>query len=96
MNPPDALVDALIDLLEDKGWSNSVDDLGTALGVPKDYAEDFVKISTERLLRVIVDRLLQSKDYKVKDMARRHQISLEFKTTIEGNCRHNSSIVTQE
>ena len=96
MNPPDALVEALIDLLEDKGWSNSVEDLGTALEVSKDYAEDFVKISVERLLRAIVDRLLQSKDYKVKDMARRHQISLEFKTTIEGNCPHNSSIVTQE
>ena len=93
-NPPDGLVKPLLDLLEDTGWSNSVEDLGTFIGAPKDNEESFVKITTERLLSAIVNKLLECNNFKVKDMARRHEIDLETTTTISGNCSHDASTVS--
>ena len=75
LNPPDGFEKALLDLLNGVGWSNSVEDLGTAVGVPKDNAEDFIKDDTVGVLRAIVDKLLQSRDFKVRDMAVRHEIN---------------------
>ena len=96
LNPPDGFEKALRDLLNGEGWSNSVEDLGTAVGAPKDNAEDFIKNNTVRVLRAIVDKLLKSKDFKVRDMAVRHEINLEIKTSFEGECSHNPSTVTSE
>ena len=96
LNPPDGFEKALLDLLKDVGWSNSVEDLGTAVGIPKDNAEDFLKITSEGVLRAIVTKLLQSKDFKVRDMAMRHEINHEIKTTFEGDCSHNPSTVTSQ
>ena len=87
---------ALLDLLAGAGWSNSLEDLGTAVGIPRDGAEDLVKIATEGVLRTIVDKLLESKDFKVRDMAKRHEINLEIKTSFEGECSHNPPAVTSE
>ena len=95
-NPPDGFVKALLDLLAGAGWSNSLEDLGTAVGIPRDGAEDLVKIATEGVLRAIVDKLLKSKDFKVRDMARRQEIDLEIKTTFEGDCSHNPTALTSE
>ena len=96
LNPPDGFVKALLDLLAGAGWSNSLEDLGTAVGIPRDGAEDLVKIATEGVLRAIVDKLLKSKDFKVRDMARRQEIDLEIKTTFEGDCSHNPTALTSE
>ena len=96
LNPPDGFMKALLDLLSDAGWSNSLEDLGTAVGLPKDNAEDFVNTTTVGVLRAIVDKLLESKDFKVRDMARRHEINLEIKTSFEGDCSHNPSTQTSE
>ena len=96
LNPPDAFEKALLDLLTDEGWSNSIEDLGTAVGIPKDNAEDLLKIATEGVLRAILAKLLQSKDFKVRDMAVRHEINLEIKTVFEGDCSHNPSAQTSE
>ena len=96
LNPPDGFEKALLDLLNGEGWSNSVEDLGTAVGIPKDNADDFVKIATEGLLSAILDKLLQSKDFKVKDMGKRHEINLDVKTDFDGDCSHNSSTVTTQ
>ena len=93
-NPPDGLVKPLLDLLEDTGWSNSVEDLGTFIGVPKDNEESFVKTTIDRLLSAIVNKLLECDNFKVKDMARRSEISLETRTTYIGNCSHGMSTVT--
>ena len=87
---------ALLDLLSGAGWSNSLEDLGTAVGVPKDNEEDFLKIATVGLLRKIVDKLMQSRDFKVRDMAVRHEINLDIKTVFEGDCSHNQSALTSE
>ena len=87
---------ALLDLLSDAGWSNSLEDLGTAVGLPKDNAEDFVNTTTVGVLRAIVDRLVKSRDFKVRDMAVRHEIHLEMKTWVEGECSHNPSSKTSE
>ena len=95
-NPPDGFVKALLDLLAGAGWSNSLEDLGTAVGIPRDGAEDLVKIATEGVLRAIVDKLLKSKDFKVRDMAGRHEIDLEIKTSFEGDCSHNPTALTSE
>ena len=95
-NPPDGFVKALLDLLAGAGWSNSLEDLGTAVGIPRDGAEDLVKIATEGVLRAIVDKLLKSKDFKVRDMAGRHEIDLEIKTSFEGDCSHNPTTLTSE
>ena len=95
-NPPDGFVKALLDLLAGAGWSNSLEDLGTAVELPRDGAEDLVKITTEGMLRAILDRFMQSKDFKVRDMAVRHEINLEIKTVFEGDCSHNQSSLTSE
>ena len=96
MNPPDGFVKALLDLLSGAGWSNSLEDVGTAVGLPKDNTEDFLNIATVGVLRAIVDKLMQSGDFKVRDMAMRHEINLEIKTSYEGDCSHNSSSLTSE
>ena len=95
-NPPDELVAALLDLFGNTGWTNSLEDLGVVVGAPKDDDADFVKITTLNLLGAIVDKLLQCQDYKVKDMARRHEISQEIKTVLEGKCPHKSTTVTNQ
>ena len=97
LNPPDGFVKAMLDLLEDRGWSNSVEDLGVAVGAPKDNEEEFVKTTTDRLLRTIVEKLTQCKDFKVKDMSTRYEIILETKTSLSGaECSHGSSSVKSE
>ena len=96
MNPPDGFVKALLDLLSGAGWSNSLEDLGTAIGLPKDNENDFLRIATVSVLRAIVDNLMQSRDFKVRDMALRHEINLEVKTSFEGDCSHNPPALTSE
>ena len=96
MNPPDGFVKALLDLLSGAGWSNSLEDVGTALGLPKDNAKDVLNIATVKVLREIVDKLMQSRDFKVRDMALRHEINLEIKTSFEGDCSHNPTALTSE
>ena len=96
VNPPNEFEKALVDLLNGAGWSNSVEDLGKAVEVPKDRAEGFLKIATEGLLSTIVDKLIQSTDFKVKDMGKRHLINLEIKTDFEGDCSHNPSTITSQ
>ena len=96
LNPPDGFVAALLDLLAGAGWSNSIEDLGTALGAGRDGEEDLVKLTTVGTLRAIVDRLLQSKDFKVRDMGKRHEINLETKTEFKGDCSHNSTTFRSE
>ena len=97
LNPPDGFVKALLDLLEDRGWSNSVEDLGVAVGAPKDNEGGFVKTTTDRLLRAIVEKLAQCRDFKVKDMSTRYEIILETKTCLSGaKCSHGSSSVKSE
>ena len=81
----------------DRGWSNSVEDLGVAIGAPKDNEEDFVKTTTDSLLRAIVDKLAQCRDFKVKDMSTRYEIILETKTNLSGaECSHGLSSVKSE
>ena len=96
INPPDEFVKSLLDLLKDAGWSNSIEDLGTALGAPKDNEEGFAKITTEMLLGTIVEKLSQSTDYKVRDMASRYEINLRVKTAFRGDCCHNFATVENQ
>ena len=97
LNPPDGFVKALLDLLEDRGWSNSVEDLGVAVGAPKDNEGGFVKTTIDRLVRAIVDKLAQCSDFKVKDMSTRYEITLETKTSFHSDgCSHGSSSVKSE
>ena len=87
---------SLLDLLKDAGWSNSIEDLGTALGAPKDNEEGFAKITTELLLTTIVERLSRSTDYKVRDMASRYVINQQVKTAFRGDCCHNFATVENQ
>ena len=87
---------SLLDLLKDAGWSNSIEDLGTVLGVPKDNEEDFAKITTEMLLRTFVEKLSQSTDFKVRDMASRYVINQQVKTAFRGDCCHNFATVENQ
>ena len=97
LNPPCGLVKALLDLLEDRGWSNSIEDLGVVVGAPKDNEEGFLKTTTDTLLRAIVDKLAQCRDFKVKDMSTRYEIILEAKTSVSGaKCCHSLSSVNSE
>ena len=60
LNPPDGFMKALLDLLSDAGWSNSLEDLGTAAGLPKDNTEDFLNSATIGVAEI---KRLQSERY---------------------------------
>ena len=87
-NPPDPIMQALIDLLNDEGWTNSVQDLGVAVKAVKD--EDGVMLTTnvDRLLQRIVRKLLWCSDYKVADMGHRHELKFVVERSYRG-CPHN-------
>ena len=56
-NPPDVIMKSLLDLLQNKGWTNSLEDLGIAIEALKDGEEAVVRSNTEKLLATLVQRL---------------------------------------
>ena len=87
-NPPDPIMQALIDLLNDEGWTNSVQDLGVAVQAVKDEDGAMLTTNVDRLLQRIVRKLLWCSDYKVADMGHRHELKFVVEKSYHG-CPHN-------
>ena len=87
-NPPDPIKQALIDLLNDEGWTNSLEDLGVAVKAVKDEDEKVLTTNVDQLLQRIVKELLWCTDYKVADMGHRHELKFVVKKSYRG-CSHN-------
>ena len=87
-NPPDPFMQALVDLLKDEGWTNSLEDLGVAVKAVKDEDDLILTTNVDRLLQRIVRELLWCSDYKVADMGHRHELKFVVKKSYHG-CPHN-------
>ena len=87
-NPPDPIMQALIDLLNDEGWTNSVQDLGISVQAVKDEDGAMLTTNVDRLLQRIVRKLLWCSDYKVADMGHRHELKFVVEKSYHG-CPHN-------
>ena len=93
-NPaPDSFQEALLHLLQDRGWSNSLEDLARSIEAHKDD-EPNVTDTVNKLLCKLLEILAWSGDYKLKDMAHRHE--LKFTMSVEeGGCVHKMRAVVK-
>ena len=81
----DGFMATLSDLLRPNPWSCSLKDLAEMIGCFVDGHEQMFR-NTEILLEAVVNRLAWSLDYKVADMARRHETLIDRKIARE--CSH--------
>ena len=88
-NPPDPILQALIDLLNDEGWTNSLEDFGVALKAMNDEDEPRLTTNVDLLLRRIVKKFLWCTDYKVADMGHRHELKFVVEKSYQG-CSHKN------
>ena len=79
---------ALIDLLNDEGWTNSLEDLGVTLKAVNDEDDQRLTTNVGLLLQKIVKKLLWCTDYKVADMGHRHELKFVIEKSYQG-CPHN-------
>ena len=85
MNPPDEVLKALVELVEGQRWTNSLQDLGTAIGALTDDQLRF-KRNTDLLLKAILDRLANSGEWKLIEMCHRHELKYVVNTKL--SCSH--------
>ena len=89
----DSFQEALLHLLQDRGWSNSLEDLARSIAAPKDDNSDVIN-TVNKLLCKFLEILAWSGDYKLKDMAHRHE--LKFTMSVEeGGCVHKMRAVVK-
>ena len=81
---------ALIDLLNDEGWTNSLEDLGVALKAVTDEDGPRLTTNVDLLLQRIVKKLLWCTDYKVADMGHRHELKFVIEKSYQG-CSHKNT-----
>lgn len=94
-DPPDVVMMSLLDLLQNRGQANSLEELGEAIKALNDGEEAMVKINTENLLATFVQRLAWSQDFKLAAMAHRYELKLEIVTHLRGTCPHTKRTVTR-
>ena len=94
-NSPDVVMKSLLDLLQNRGWTNSLEDLGEATQALQDGEEALVRTNTENLLAKLVQRLAWSKDFTLSAMAHRYELKLEILTHLRGACPHTERTVTR-
>ena len=85
LNPPDQVMKALVELVERQGWSNSLQDLASSIGALKDDEVMFKK-NTDLVLMAILDRLANSREWKLMEMCHRHELKYVVNTSL--SCSH--------
>ena len=81
---------ALNDLLNDEGWTNSLEDLGVALKAVNDVDDSRLTTNVDLLLQRIVKKLLWCSDYKVADIGHRHELKFVIEKSYQG-CSHKNT-----
>ena len=90
---PDSFQGALLHLLQDCGSPNSMDDLARSIEAYKDDNSS-VSDNVNKLLDKIIETLAWSDDFKLRDMAHRHE--LKFVMSIgDGGCYHKQPAVVK-
>ena len=84
-NPPDVVLKALLELVQRQKWSNSLEDLAVSIEALKDEEQDF-KTNTNLVLMAILDRLANSGEWKLMEMAHRHELKYIVDTSL--SCCH--------
>ena len=79
------MLKALVELLERQRWSNSLQDLGTSIGALTDDQLRF-KRNTDLLFKAILNRLANSREWKLIEMCHRHELKYVVKTSL--SCSH--------
>ena len=91
--PSDAFQVALLHLLQNLGWSNSLQDLAMSIQAVDDGNEG-VMLNVNRLLCQLVETLAWADDYKLQDMAHRHEMKFVMNFGY-GGCVHLQPEVTK-
>ena len=90
---PDSFEEALLHLLQDRGWSNSLGDLARSIDA---YEDDNSSVfdNVNKLLGKLLETLAWSGDFKLRDIAHRHE--LKFVMSIgDGGCFHKQPAVVK-
>ena len=90
---PDSFQVALLHLLQNLGWSNSLQDLATSIQAVDDGQEGVV-LNVNKLLCKLVETLAWADDYKLQDMAHRHEMKFVMNYGY-GGCVHLQPRVTK-
>ena len=91
--PSDAFQVALLHLLQNLGWSNSLQDLATSIQAVDD-GKECVVLNVNKLLCKLVETLAWADDYKLQDMAHRHEMKFVMNYGY-GGCVHLQPKVTK-
>ena len=89
-NPPDAALKALLELVQRQKWNNSLEDLAVSIGALRDDEQDF-KTNTNLVLKAILDRLANSGEWKLMEMANRHELKYIVDTSLSCSHRHTAA-----
>ena len=90
---PDSFQEALLHLLQDRGWSNSLEDLARSIEANKDDSAS-VSDNVNKLLGKLLETLAWSGDFKLRDMAHRHELKFVMSTG-DGGCFHKQPAVVK-
>ena len=88
---PDSFDEALLNLLKNSNWSNSLQDLATSLNSFEDD-NPCVMRNVDKLLCSILESLAWADDYKLRDMAHRQELKFVMNYG-EGSCVHKKPAV---
>ena len=88
-NPPDPVSKALVELVQRQGWSNSLQDLASEIGALTDDRLGF-KTNTDKVLTAILDRLANSREWKLMEMCHRHELKYVVNTKLSCSHRWNT------
>ena len=83
---PDSFEEALLNLLKNSNWSNSLQDLATSLNGFEDD-NPCVMRNVDKLLHSLLESLAWADDYKLRDMAHRQELKFVMNYG-EGGCVH--------
>ena len=92
-NQPDSFEEALLNLLKNSNWSNSLQDLAMSLKAFEDN-DPCVMRNVDKLLCSLLEKLAWSDDYKLRDMAHRQELKFVINYG-EGGCVHQRPSVVK-
>ena len=91
--PSDSFEVALLHLVQNLGWSNSLQDLAMSIQAVDDGNEGVI-LNVNKLLCKLIETLAWTDDYKLQDMAHRHEMKFVMNYGY-GGCVHLQPVVTK-